>query len=1160
MKKNSECNSRNHGRLTKLLLVMKITLMLVLLGTLTVSASVYSQSARLSLDLQNATVREVLDEIEKQSKFKFFYLDEQIDVNRKVNVSISDENVEDFLVSIFDENQVKYKVFDNNLVVLTPVVNNSAVKQTFRVTGKVTDAGTGEALLGVNIVVQGTTQGVVTDLDGNYALDLPNGNATLVFSFIGYASQTVAVSGRNVIDIQLAADTKSLEEVVVVGYGVQKKKLTTGANLNVKGDQIQELNTTSPMDALKGITPGVNITQSNGQPGAGSKVYIRGIGTTGDASPLFIVDGVAQGNIDYLNPSDIESIDVLKDAASAAIYGSRAANGVILVTTKQGRKNMKPVITYDGYTGWQNVYKKPDLLNAKEYALIMDEGNVNQGLAPHNFSQLVPNWDIIESGEWKGTNWFEEMMVKNAPVQSHALGIQGGSEKSTYSIGASYIDQEGIFGKQSNSFYKRLNLRLNTENTLLSKNNRDILTIGEKLTYTRTNNNSIRQGNIYWNDVHNALTASPFLPIYDEQGKYSMPIAWDPTYGVNPAGLMDYITRNGENIGNQIVGSAYLIFNPVKNLTYRTSFGVNAWWGSGRRWTPDYNLGPVNNPDGDQVTQSMSSGNTTTWDNTLTYTLSSGDHNFTGMVGTSVEKNHRNIQLNVSNWNSLFQDFEHAYISNTTDISANTSLVGRNDFGWGMMSYFGRASYDYKEKYLFSVMLRADGSSKFTEDNRWGYFPSVSAGWVISSENFMSGTEQYLNFLKLRGSWGQVGNQNVGDFLYSSTMGYLHSEGYYNASYSFGSKTEREIGSYPTRIPNPDITWETSQQLNFGFDANFLDSRLQTTFDWYKKDTKDWLVNADIPTQNGISSMTINGGQVTNTGVELSLSWNERRETFNYGATVSLAHNKNEITKIANSEGIIHGPSNVLSQGTGEIFRAQVGYPIGYFWGFVTDGIIQNEEEAQAWVAPQGATNAGQQYFSDQRPGDLRWVDQNKDGKIDDLDKVMIGNPNPDFILGLQLNFGFRGWSVNATANGSFGQQIAKSYRSFADSYRNNYTTDILGRWHGEGTSNKIPRLNSSPHRNTQNLSDLYIQDGDYLRISNVTIGYDFKNLFKNMPFAETRLYVTGQNLYTFTGYDGMDPEVGYGDSGNQYRWASGVDLGLYPAARTVLVGLSVRF
>jgi TonB-linked SusC/RagA family outer membrane protein len=1041
---------------------------------------------------------------------------------------------------------------------------NCLLAQTLKVTGTITDASTGDVLPGASVVVQGTTVGVISDIDGKYSIELPSAEGTLVFSFIGYNTETVLVKGQTVVDMKLVPDVKKLDEVVVIGYGVQKKKLTTGANLNVKGEKIQALNTTTAMDALKGITPGVNIIQTNAQPGAKAKVYIRGIGTTGDSNPLYIVDGVIQGNIDYLNPSDIESLDVLKDAASAAIYGSRGANGVILVTTKQGKKNTKAQVTYDGYTGWQNVYKKPDLLNAQEYALIMDEAVVNQGLAPHNFAALVPDWDRIETGEWKGTNWFDEMMVNDAPIQSHALSVIGGAEKSTYSLGASYIGQEGVFGKQSNSFYNRTNLRLNTENVIFSKGSNDIIILGENLTYTNTKNNAIRQGNIYWNDVHNAVVTSPFLPLYDDDGEYHMPIAWDPTYGVNPAGLMDYITKNGENNDNRIVGSAYVIIQPIKSLKLRSSLGVNAWWGASRTWTPDYNLGPVNNPDGDRVTQNVWNGSSVLWDNTITYSLKLNNHSISAMVGNSVEKTTSGFQLKAEAQNTFYQDFEHAYISNTnTSAPVNLALGGRNDYGYGMLSYFGRISYDFKETYMLTVMMRSDGSSRFAKGKRWGTFPSISAGWVVSNESFMSGASDVVNFLKIRASWGQVGNERIKSFQYSSTMGYLHSDinqPYYIATYGFGSKTDRLLGSFPVRIPNPDVTWETSEQLNIGFDASFLNSRLLANFDWYKKDTKDWLVDTDVPTENGVSSMTINGGQVTNTGIELALNWNDKFKDLKYGIGTSLTYNKNEVTEIANSEKIIHGPSNVLSQGTGEIFRAQVGYPIGYFWGLQTDGVIQDEAEAAAWIAPEGAPNAGLPYYSDQRPGDLRWVDQDKNGVIDDKDKVMIGDPNPDVILGIQLNLDYKGFFLNATANGAFGQQIAKSYRSFADSYKNNYTTDILDRWHGKGTSNKIPRLNASPHRNTQNLSDLYIQNGDYLRISNITIGYDLKKLIKKLPANEVRLYLTGKNLYTFTKYDGMDPEIGYGDDINLYPWASGIDLGLYPSARTILVGVSLKF
>ncbi|RKD90648.1 SusC/RagA family TonB-linked outer membrane protein [Mangrovibacterium diazotrophicum] len=1021
------------------------------------------------------------------------------------------------------------------------------------VSGTVYDSGN-NGLPGATVVIKGTTIGTVTDLDGRYTINEVPSDAVLVISFVGMEMVEVPVANQSVINVTLKEESIGLEEVVAIGYGVQKKKLLTGANTNVKGEDIQALNTTTAMDALKGVTPGVSITQNNGQPGASSKISIRGIGTTGDSRPLYIVDGVVQDGIDYLSPNDIESIDVLKDAASAAIYGSRGANGVILVTTKKGQANMKPVITYDGYYGVQNVYKLPDLLNAQEYANILDEALVNSGNAPHNYANLVPDWDKIQSGEWKGTNWFKEMMVDDAPVQSHAVGITGGTAQSNYSFGVSYLDQEGIVGKQSNSFYKRLNVRMNSEHILIKENGNNILTFGENLTYTNSNSNAIRQGNIYWNDVHNALVSSPFLPVYDENGDYHKTIEWNSS-DPNPVAMMEYQTKYGENDNNQLVGSFYLVVEPIKNLRLRSSLGFNMYWGNNRAWTPNYNLGPRYVTDKDQVSQSAWTGRNIIQDNVLTYSYKIGEHSFEGMVGNSIERTVQSVNLSLSNKSSLFEDWDHAYIDNTPEASTgNTSIGGRDDFGWSMMSYFGRLSYNYKETLLFSAMLRGDASSRFPEDNRWGYFPSVSAGWVMTNESFMSSTSTVIDFLKLRASWGQVGNERISSFLYSSTMGYLDSgNNFYNWSYGFGDdKTMRDIGSKPARIPNPDIGWETSEQLNIGFDANLLASRLSINFDWYKKDTKDWLVWTPIPSHNGQDGMTINGGNVTNKGVELALGWHDRKGDFSYGATVSVAHNKNEVTAIANSEGIVHGPSNVLSQGTGEIFRAQVGYPIGYFWGYQTDGVIQNDEEAAAWVGPTGA-----KYFDDQQAGDLRWVDQNEDGVISELDKVQIGDPNPDYILGIQLNFDYKGVFLNATANGAFGQQIAKSYRSFADSYKNNYTTDVFKRWHGEGTSNKYPRLLSSPHRNSQNLSDLYIQDGDYLRISNLTVGYDLKKLVTKLFLSEAKIYFTAKNLYTFTKYDGMDPEIGYGFD---YSWASGIDLGLYPSARTYLIGVSLKF
>jgi TonB-linked SusC/RagA family outer membrane protein len=1022
-----------------------------------------------------------------------------------------------------------------------------------QVKGTVTDAS-GASMPGVNVMLKGTQTGTVTDINGNYSI-VASEKDILVFSFIGYLEEEYPVGTNTVIDVGLEEDVIGLDEVVVIGYGTQKKKLNTGATVNIGGDEVQALNTTSTMDALKGISPGVNITQNNGMPGSGTKVYIRGIGTIDNAKPLYIVDGISVGDIDNLSPSDIESIDILKDAASAAIYGSRAANGVILVTTKSGKKDSKAVVSYDTYIGWSNVYKKPDLLNAQQYAEILSEANANSGKKPITYATLVPEWDRIESGEWTGTNWFDEITVKNAGVQSHALNVTGGTAKSTYSLGASYLSEQGILGKQANSIYKRLNLRLNSEHVIIEKAGRDILVVGENMTFTNTKKPTLRTGNIYWSDVHNMLVASPFMPVYDSTGGYSYSIPWDVNTP-NPIALLEYNGKNNKNNNNTITANAYFVLEPIKNLKIRSSFGINNWYGSSWQWIPRYSLSPVTSTPRDQVTQRMNSGYTWTQNNTITYSYSIGSHNFSAMVGNEIMKNAKNLWIEGKNDSSLFMDAEHAYLSNEPIINSTyTRLTGKDEFGWGLMSYFGRLSYDYKETYLLTLVMRADGSSNFDEGHRWGKFPSVAAGWVVTNESFMAGTSHWLNFMKIRGSWGRNGNQDIAKFQYLATLSLVQ------ANYFFGTdKTQRTIGSYPPILPNPNVSWETSEQLDIGTDMNFLNSRLQFSFDWYKKDTRDWLVVAPALQTNGTGAPFINGGTITNKGVEIALHWNDRIGEFNYGISGSMSFNHNEVVDIKNDEKIIHGPANVLSQGTSEMFRAQVGYPVGYFWGYETDGILQDSAEVDAWVGPDG-----EKYFTKQAPGDVRFVDQNHNGNLNDSDKVMIGNPNPDFILGIQLNAEFKGFYIQVTANGAFGQQVAKSTRSFEDSPKQNYETDVYERWHGPGTSDKKPRLMWGSHQNTKYVSDIWIENADFLRISNVTIGYDLSKLFKKMFLSETRLYVSAKNLYTFTKYSGMDPEVGYGpednnNPSNDFPWSSGIDLGLYPSARTYMVGLSIKF
>ncbi|MGQ1946170.1 SusC/RagA family TonB-linked outer membrane protein [Geofilum sp. OHC36d9] len=1028
-----------------------------------------------------------------------------------------------------------------------------------QISGTVSD-DTGAPIPGVNVTEKGTTNGTITNVDGSFIITVNGDDASLVFSFIGFLNQTVEISDQSYLNITLHEDILQLEEVVAIGYGVQKKKLGTGSSVNIGGEDIQKLNTTSAIDALKGVSAGVTITQSNGQPGASAEVYIRGIGTTGNSAPLYIVDGVSTDNINHLAPSDIESVDVLKDAASAAIYGSRAANGVILVTTKQGKKSQKATVSYDFYHGWHSMVNAPKMLNAQQYIEIMDEANANDYIArgkevvPISWESLVPNYDKIVSGEWQGTDWIDEMVDDEAYVENHSVNITGGSDKSVYSLGFGYHKEKGIIGKGTNNTYKRINVRLNSDHSLITHNKRDVFKVGQTLTYTNSSSPTVRTGNIYWNDFHNALIATPVLPMYAEDESdpaypYHYATDWNSKES-NPIASMIYNGANNENNSNRIVGSAYVSIEPIRNLVFRSSYGVNAWFGSSRSYMVPYDLSQTAISTIDNTTQQMNQGYTWTFTNTLSYKYSVGSHNISALAGTEATRNAQNLSMQTSNEGNIFGDFEHAYIDNSPTITTNTAISGSDSYGWAMMSYFGRLSYDFNETYLLTGVLRYDGSSKFSEDNRWGIFPSVSAGWVATNETFMKDVP-VLNFLKLRASWGQNGNQDISDFQYLSTLSYE------SAYYFFGNdKTSYTVGAYPARVPNEDISWETSEQVDLGFDAHFFDSALQFNFDWYRKDTRDWLVSPPSLASWGSASAAINGGSVRNQGIELVTSWNQRRGDFSYNVNVSLAHNKNEVLDIANEEKIIHGPDYVLSQGAPELYRAEVGYPIGYFLGYKTDGILQNEEEVAEYVGPDGDP-----LMASAKPGDVRFVDVSgpegePDGEIDDYDKVMLGNPNPDYILGFQFNADYKGFYLQLTANGMFGHQIAKSYRSFGDIPQQNYDVSVYDRWHGEGTSNKWPLLSLKTHSNLLNVSDLFIEDADFLRLSNLTVGYDLKMLFNKLPLSEARLYVSAKNLYTITNYSGSDPEVGYAPS----SWASGVDLGLYPSARTYLVGVSLKF
>ena len=1036
--------------------------------------------------------------------------------------------------------------------------------QTLTVKGKITDGSNGDPVPFASVVVKGTGAWTASDAEGHYTVEAP-ANGTLSVESLGYISAEIAVSGQSALDIVLYPDHDMLSDAVVIGYGVQQKKLLTGSTVQVKGNDLTKLSTTSVLGALQSQSPGVTITQSSGQPGEGFKVNIRGMGTIGDSEPLYVIDGVAGGSLSALNPADIESIDVLKDAASAAIYGARAANGVVLVTTKQGKEG-RAVVSYDGYYGWQFIAKMPNLCNAKEYMDALDLMYKNEGIALTNWSAVLPAnlYQSIQNGTWKGTNWMEEAYNKGAMTTNHAINITGGTADHKYAIGLSYTGQDGIIGYNKvnpvNAQFNRYTFRVNTDNVVIKNGDLNILRIGETLNFNHNTNSGIANDvDIYWNSVHNIVRTMPVLPAYtyDEQGNVTgfydqaarAAEGWNfdtSTSSANPLAYDAFTSRGLQQSSSfTLQASAFAELQPVKNLKFKTQFGYMMTAGSSRSYNMIYGINSKVFNDFDTVSQSMSTNQRITWENTVSYAFSIKDlHNFDIVAGQSIEKWGMGVQMSGKGTNSIFpNDFERAYLSNTkpTQLS-EISVSGKPRSQGALASFFGRINYNYDSKYLFSATVRADGSSNFARGHRWGIFPSASAGWVISSEPWMAETKDWLSFLKVRASWGQNGNASIANFQYLSTI--VLDDG---ASYAFDSEDAFATGAVGDVLANPDVSWETSEQLDLGIDARFFNSRLGVSIDGYIKDTRDWLVQAPIASVYGLNAPYINGGNIRNAGIELAVDWSKNTGDFTYGINVNGSYNKNIVTRIANAEGIIHGAADVLSEGTLEMYRAQVGYPIGYFYGFKTAGVFQNQAQIDATDAK----------YEDSVPGDLIFVDTDGDGVITNDDRTMIGDPNPDFTAGLNVWMAYKGFDFSLSGYGAFGQQIAKSYRSFADSQRDNFTTDVFQTWQGEGTSNRLPRLTYGSNRNWQNISDIYIENGDFFKISNVTLGYDFRRLVNMKYISKCRLYFSAQNLLTITGYSGMDPEMG---KGTEDDWVSGIDVGFYPSARTFLIGVNIQF
>ena len=1019
------------------------------------------------------------------------------------------------------------------------VLNAQTVK------GTVISGSDNEPLIGASVMVEGTKNGAVTDLDGNFAISAKNGQ-TLEVSYLGFITQKVKVTG-SVINVTLLEDKQSLDEVVVVGYGVQKKKLVTGATVQLKGDDIAKLNTTNPLSAMQGQTPGVNIVSTSGQPGASMSVTIRGLGTVGNSQPLYLIDGVG-GDITTLNPADIESIDVLKDAASAAIYGAQAANGVVLVTTKSGKEGVSK-ITYDGYVGWQTLGRKFEMLNANQYMQIMDEALLNSYMSPIDWTSLSAIRDA--NGNVYNTDWIDQAVDNGALTTSHSLAFTGGSKTSTYSISGGYTGQDGLIGGSDVSYYKRYNLRANSEHKMWN----GLVTIGEHVGFVYKDSRGMGTGNIYNNNLRSAFSTSPLVPVYDANGNYYSTVDsdWNKNDG-NPYGTM-MMNRYNQSKNTSVDANVYVQIEPIKNLKFKTVFGLSYGGSNYRSFTPIYKFTPQSGNGITKVNQSNGNGTSLVWTNTLTYDFDIKDHHISALLGSETTKYDGESTGSYGvNLTAGFDDWEHAYVENTEKGHADRKVSGGPYDATRGQSFFARLGWSWKDRYMVNATMRADGSSKFAKGHRWGYFPSVSAGWTLTEEDFMKPAASWLDFLKLRLSWGQVGNANINCYQYLAPVTTS------KTNYNFGATGGTDawvMGAYTERLANEKVKWETSEQYNVGLDARFLRQRLSLTLDGYIKNTKDWLVQAPILATAGTGGPVINGGDVKNKGIEVGLSWNDNiGRDFTYSVGANFAYNHNEVGNIPTLDGIIHGKDNQIYSNAEEFYRAENGHAIGYFWGYKTAGLFQNQKEINDWIAAGNGI-----YQADVKPGDVKYVDVNHDGVINASDKVDLGNGLPKYTFGFNFNLAWKGFDLSANFTGAAGFQIAQSYRN-PDSSQANYSRRILKRWTGEGTSNEIPRVTYGDVGNWL-FSDLYLQDGDYIRLQNLTMGYDFKKLISWKGLSKMRLYFQVQNLFTLTKYDGMDPEIGSfnGTDGNSSdSWVSGVDMGYYPHPRTFIVGLNLAF
>ncbi|WP_298528562.1 TonB-dependent receptor [uncultured Christiangramia sp.] len=989
-----------------------------------------------------------------------------------------------------------------------------AYAQSFSVSGTIIDENK-MPLLGVNVIVKNESRGTTTDFDGNYTVQNISSGDVLQFSYLGFQTQEITVNDQQTINVTLQTDSEALNEVVVIGYGTQSRKEITGAVSVVGSETIEDLNPARVEQALQGRVAGVNITSTSGSPGSASTINIRGISTNGDNRPLILVDGNVIEDLSVINPNDIESINVLKDA-TAGIYGVRAANGVILITTKTGSYNADLQVEFDAYTGVQQTTRRLPALNATEYAVIVNEAYAADGQNPP-----YPNYRNL--GE--GTDYQDEVFT-TAPMSDMNLNISGGGDRSKYSFGASYFNQDGIVGG-SKSNYDRFTGRVNYNLEII-----DNLKLNLSGIYTNSNRKTLAE-NALGSVLFNAVNMNPNIPVRNADGNFSLAEGLGNEV-INPlAQINDAFNDTRVDKISGVGGLEYTIWD---KLTAKTQFQFNYSEVDGRYFSPEvfYGSGKVFNVDRNNVTENFEIYRDYTWDNFLTYNDSFGDHNLKWLLGMSVFKTTGDL-ASLTGFELPSNEYGSARVSNAAEVVDNYQNGG-DTFDTRLLSYFTRVQYDYQGKYLFSGLIRRDGSTAFGPENKFGWFPSASVGWVISDEEFINDNGA-LNFLKLRGSYGIIGNDRIPAFRYASL---LNGEG----AYVFDD--EIIFGKASGALGNPEIKWEKQKTLDIGLDARFFNSSVDVTIDYFKKKTEDLLV---IPQVSGIlgvaapgsSAPFVNGGGVENEGLEFSIGYNQVvNDNFKFNVNYNLTALRNEVLYVNSESGFI--PGGVFGIGQEPPSRMEPGKPIGYFYGLETNGIFQTQAEVDAAATQANAA-----------PGDIRFVDQNGDGVIDSDDRTDIGDPIPDLTMGANIGFTFKNWDFNAYAFASLGNEIVRNFER--NQPNTNRTNAFLGRWTGPGTTDSFPRVTVGATSNNQ-FSDFFVEDGSYLRLQNVQIGYTLdSDLIANTGVEKFRVYASVNNAFTLTEYSGYDPSAS-----NGAPIGGGIDQGFYPVPRIYMLGINMKF